>query len=96
VRVKALLTIIFIGYYTSLLAQNFSNAKVKFLTTKTDTVVVDTLSIVATTFKIKDTTLIVDYELIQAKGLLVWKSRQNLPDSVEVQFECFPFLFEMM
>lgn len=91
-RVKALLTIIFIGYCTALLAQNFSSTKVKFLTTKTDTVVVDTLSIVAKTFQIIDTTLKVDYELLDAKGLLVWKSKKNLPDSVEVQYACFPFL----
>jgi hypothetical protein len=41
---------------------------------------------------IKDTTINANYELLDGKGLLVWKSKRNLPDSVEVQFETFPFL----
>ncbi len=89
---KGILTILFLSSFLDLTAQNFSNFKTKFVSTKRDTIVLDTLSIVASSFQIKDTTINANYELLDGKGLLVWKSKRNLPDSVEVQFETFPFL----
>ncbi len=89
---KGILTILFLSSFLDLTAQNFSNFKTKFVSTKRDTIVLDTLSIVASSFQFKDTTINANYELLDGKGLLVWKSKRNLPDSVEVQFETFPFL----
>ena len=89
---KGLLTILFLNSFLAVTAQNFSNFKTKFVSTKRDTIVLDTLSIVAASFQFKDTTIKANYELIDAKGLLVLKNRKNLPDSLEVQFETFPFL----
>jgi len=90
--VKGILTILFLSSFLDLTAQNFSNFKTKFVSTKRDTIVLDTLSIVAASFQFKDTTINANYELLDGKGLLVWKNKKNLPDSVEVQFETFPFL----
>ena len=89
---KGILTILFLSSFLDLTAQNFSNFKTKFVSTKRDTIVLDTLSVVAASFQFKDTTINANYELLDGKGLLVWKSKRNLPDSVEVQFETFPFL----
>ena len=89
---KGILTILFLSSFLDLTAQNFSNFKTKFVSTKRDTIVLDTLSIVAASFQFKDTTINANYELLDGKGLLVWKNKKNLPDSVEVQFETFPFL----
>ena len=89
---KGLFTILLLSSFLALTAQNFSNFKTKFVSTKSDTILLDTLSIVETSFQIKDTTIKVSFELLDDKGLLVWKSRKNLPDSIEVQFETFPFL----
>jgi hypothetical protein len=92
VGVKELFTILFLSCFFAVDAQNFSNFKTKFVSTQSDTVLLDTLSIVAASFQIKDTTLQISYTLIDDKGLLVWKNRKNLPDSIEVRFETFPFL----
>lgn len=89
---KGILTILFLSSFLDLTAQNFSNFKTKFVSTKRDTIVLDTVSVVAASFQFKDTTINANYELLDGKGLLVWKSKRNLPDSVEVQFETFPFL----
>ena len=56
----------------------------------------DTLSIVAVSFKIKDTTLLAPYQLLAEEGLLVWKNRKKIPDSVQVSFETFPFLLNFL
>jgi hypothetical protein len=90
--VKGLFTILFTGYCLIISAQNFSNSKTKFVTTKTDTVVLDTLSIIAGSFRFKDSTLAPSFELLDTKGLLVFKNKQILPDSLEVYFETYPFL----
>ena len=91
-RVKGLLTILLLSSFSIITAQTFSNYKIKYVFTKSDTVVLDTLSIVAGTFSIKDSTLKPNYILLEPKGLLIWKQRNNLPDSIQVAFETFPFL----
>jgi len=90
--VKGLLTILLLSSFSIITAQTFSNYKIKYVFTKSDTVVLDTLSIVAGTFSIKDSTLKPNYILLEPKGLLIWKQRNNLPDSIQVAFETFPFL----
>lgn len=89
---KGLLTILFFSCFSVITAQTYSNYKTKFIATNSDTIVLDTLSVVAASFKIIDTTLLATYELLDAKGLLVWKNRKKLPDSIQVSFETFPFL----
>lgn len=89
---KGLLTILLLSCCAAGVAQTFSNHKLKYIYTKSDTVVLDTLSIVAGSFKLQDSTLNASYQLLETKGLLVWKNRKNLPDSVQVSFETFPFL----
>jgi hypothetical protein len=90
--VKGLLTILLVSGFLAVTAQNFSNSKTKYVSTKSDTIVLDTLSIVAASFQIKDTLIQAAYELLDAKAMLIWKSRKNLPDSIQVQYETFPFL----
>ena len=90
--VKGLLTILFFSCFTVITAQNYSNYKTKYISTKMDTIVLDTLSIVGASFQLKDTSIKASYELLDVKGLLVWKSRKSLPDSVQVSFQTFPFL----
>ncbi len=89
---KGFLIILFSSCFVALSAQNFSNYKSRYVSTKKDTVQLDTLSIIAPSFRIKDTTLAVAYQLLDAAALLVWKQNKNLPDSVQVEFETFPFL----
>lgn len=90
--VKGLLTILLFGCFSVITAQTFSNYKTKYIATNSDTIMLDTLSIVAVSFKIKDTTLLAPYQLLAEEGLLVWKNRKKTPDSVQVSFETFPFL----
>ena len=89
---KGLLTILLFGCFSVITAQTFSNYKTKYIATNSDTIMLDTLSIVAVSFKIKDTTLLAPYQLLAEEGLLVWKNRKKIPDSVQVSFETFPFL----
>lgn len=89
---KGHLTILLFSLFTITTAQNFSNYKTRYVNTKTDTIVLDTLSLVAGSFKIMDSTLKASYQIIETEGLLVWKNRQSLPDSIKVGFETLPFL----
>jgi hypothetical protein len=90
--VKGLLTILLLNCCYFVTAQTFSNYKLKYISTKSDTITIDTLSIVAGSFEFKDTSLVYSYTLLESQGILVWKQRTNLPDSVQVGFETYPFL----
>ncbi|MFT4062227.1 MAG: hypothetical protein QM642_07715 [Edaphocola sp.] len=67
-----------------------NNKRTKYIDTQADTVVVDTLSIDAGSFRIgnvPDTA----YILLPAEGALVWKNKQALPaDSVAVSYRILP------
>ncbi|MCC6252004.1 MAG: hypothetical protein IT238_06035 [Bacteroidia bacterium] len=90
---KAFVTIYLICLYTAISAQTTSSVKTRFLPVTNDTVRLDTLSIIPGTFKITDDTLQqIEYILLPEQGLLVWKNKASLKDSIKVEFQTYPFL----
>ena len=78
-------------------AQNLSNLRTRTLALSTDTLHIDTLSIVPATLKatlphtqtpLDTTTYSIHYE----KALLIWKTAPR-PDSLTLQYRVFPYLF---
>ena len=96
-RALFILLVLLFGVATIANAQQlgYSNFRTKYILTNTDTIIIDTLSIVQGSFSIlnKDGIDSTNYKVLGEKGILVWKNRKNLPDSVQVSYTILPFLW---
>jgi hypothetical protein len=89
--------IIWLLFSFGALAQNLSNLRTRTIALSTDTLRIDTLSIVPATLKVTllrtqtrlDTS---NYSIQYEKALLIWKTTPR-PDSVTLQYRVFPYLF---
>lgn len=87
-----LFILLFATVLTSFAQENeWSNVRTKSITTKTDTVRLDSLSVIPYSVQVQlvDTN---DYVIDPLRSLLVWK-KKPLQDSVQVQYRVFPLNF---
>jgi len=70
----------------------FSNHRQKKILINSDTIVIDSLSVIPGTFLVL-TSEFGEYELIHESAKVVWKSAYPL-DSIEISYKVFPLLLE--
>ena len=78
-------------------AQDLNNLRTRNLTLRTDTILIDTLSIIPGNLSIRDTlgNIIesVNYHIVAEKSLLIIDQTSILPISIKLQYRVYPFAF---
>ena len=99
---KLFLPLLLLFCYFNTSAQRYSNLRVKQVSLKSDTVLLDSVSIVPNSFFVMDNQdRIVDtsaYSLNALNGVLIWKKKspqflQLHQDALKITYRVFPFLF---
>jgi hypothetical protein len=94
---KLFLCLIILFFACAINAQQTSNYRIKQVPIKGDTILIDTLSVIPGSFKIKltngknlDST---QYTLVHTESKLILKPTQNRIDSLIIEYRTFPYLF---
>lgn len=94
---KLFLCLLALLFVSAIHAQQTSNYRIKHIPIKGDTILIDTLSIIPGSFKIKynnggilDST---KYTLVHTESKLILKPTQNKFDSLLIEYRTFPYLF---
>ena len=92
---KLIVLSIFLFCCHTVLAQNLSNLRTKYISTRSDSIQLDTLSLIPGSFYIiNSANQLLDtgfYKLDEVKGILKWK-KQTAEDSLKVSYRVFSFL----